>query len=241
MLAFFIKIEEVWTEMETEQDIRLQEALEAFITPNKLRLIEQALANRTRHLVVALENIHKPHNASAVLRTVECLGIQEYFIIESQNQYRVSPHVAKGAAKWVDIHRFNVQKGVDTRSCIETLRRRGYKIACTSPRPDGVAPEQVPIEDKLAVFFGNELYGLSSQVVEEADVHIHVPMWGFTESYNLSVSASIIFYQLLSRLRTSKIPWQLTPAEKAELRLQWYRKIVSRADVIEKQVLKNLN
>ena len=241
MLAFFIKIEEVWVEMETEQDIILQEALEAFITPNKLRLIEQALANRTRHLVVALENIHKPHNASAVLRTIECLGIQEYFIVESQKQYSVSPHVAKGAAKWVDIHRFNVQKGDDTQSCINTLRRQGYKIASTSPRPDGVALEQVPIEEKLAVFFGNELHGLSTTVMEEADVHIHVPMWGFTESYNLSVSASIIFYQLLSRLRNSNVPWQLTPEEKAALRVQWYRKIVARSEVIEKQVLNNLN
>ncbi|WP_017731738.1 TrmH family RNA methyltransferase [Nafulsella turpanensis] len=225
--------------METEQDIRLQEALEAFITPNKLRLIEQALEHRTRHLVVALENIHKPHNASAVLRTIECLGIQEYFIIESQKQYRVSPHVAKGAAKWVDIHRFNVQKGEDTQSCIEVLRQRGYKIACTSPRPEGIPLEEVPVEEKLAVFFGNELYGLSETVMEEADLHIHVPMWGFTESYNLSVSASIVFYQLLSRLRGSKIPWQLSAEEKAELRMQWYRKIVTRAEVIEKQVLKN--
>lgn len=228
-------------EMETEQDIKLQEALEQLITPNKLRLINMALANRTRHLVVALENIHKPHNASAVLRTVECLGIQEYFIIESQKQYRVSPHVAKGAAKWVDIHRFNRQEGKDTKTCIDTLRSRGYKIACTSPRPEGLTPEEVPLDEKLAVFFGNELYGLSSTVMEEADYHLHVPMWGFTESYNLSVSASIIFYQLLSRLRNSSVSWQLNPEEKAGLRMQWYRKIVTRADVIEKQVLKNIN
>lgn len=226
--------------MKSEADDLVKKALEELITPNKLRHINYALQHRTRHLVVALENIHKPHNASAVLRTIECLGIQEYYIIESQKQYRISPHVAKGAGKWTDIYRFNSREGKDTLACIQELRTKGYKIAVTSPRAGGYSPETLPLENKLAIFFGNELSGLSNEALSAADMHIHVPMWGFTESYNLSVSASILFYTLLNRLRSSKISWLLTEEERDKLRMQWYRKIITRADIIEKEVIKNL-
>ena len=226
--------------MKNEAEERVRKALEELITPNKLRHINYALQHRTRHLVVALENIHKPHNASAVLRTIECLGIQEFYIVESQKQYRISPHVAKGAGKWSDIHRFNAREGKNTRACIDELRTKGYKIAVTSPKAGGYSPENLPLDEKMAVFFGNELSGLSEEALSAADMHIHVPMWGFTESYNLSVSASIIFYTLLQRLRASKIPWLLSEQEQAQLRMQWYRKIITRADVIEKEIMKSL-
>lgn len=226
--------------MKSEAEELVKKALEELITPNKLRHINYALQHRTRHLVVALENIHKPHNASAVLRTVECLGIQEFYIIEGQKQYRISPHVAKGAGKWTDIHRFNARDGKDTRACMEELRTKGYVIAVTSPKAGGFSPENLPLDKKMAIFFGNELSGLSEEALSAADMHIHVPMWGFTESYNLSVSASILFYTLLNRLRSGSIPWLLSEEEREDLRMQWYRKIITRADVVEKEIKKSL-
>lgn len=226
--------------MKSEADDLVKKALENLITSNKLRHINDALQHRSRHLVVALENIHKPHNASAVLRTIECLGIQDFYIIESQKQYRISPHVAKGAGKWTDIYRYNAREGKDSATCIADLRTKGYKIAVTSPKAGGYTPANLPMEHKMAIFFGNELSGLSEEVLEAADLHIHIPMWGFTESYNLSVSASIIFYTLLNRLRESNIPWLLSEEERENLRMQWYRKIITRAPTIEKEIMKSL-
>lgn len=226
--------------MKSEADDLVKKALEELITPNKLRHINYALQHRSRHLVVALENIHKPHNASAVLRTIECLGIQDFYIIESQKQYRISPHVAKGAGKWTDIYRYNAGEGKDTAACISDLRTKGYKIAVTTPTAGGYTPAELPLENKVAIFFGNELSGLSQEAFDAADMHIHVPMWGFTESYNLSVSASIIFYTLLNRLRESSIPWLLSNEEREDLRMQWYRKVITRAATIEKEIMKSL-
>lgn len=219
--------------------------LEELITPNKKRHIERALANRTRHLTVVLENIHKPHNASAVLRTIECLGIQDYYIIECKKQYRISPHVAKGAGKWVDIYRYNQGKGEDTQKCIDDLRSKGYRICVTTPKStDAAVPpllvEEVPLEQKMAIFFGNELYGLSETALRAADYHITLPMWGFTESYNVSVSAALVFYTLLNRLKKSSVEWNLSREEGELLRMEWYRKIITRADTIERELLKTL-
>lgn len=226
--------------MNTELEIILKKTLEQLITPNKKRHIDRVLQNRTRHLTVVLEDIHKPHNASAVLRSIECFGLQDYHIIESKKQYRISPHVAKGAGKWVDIHRYKHEEGEDTKACIRHLRNKGYKIAVTSPKPNGFNLEEVPLQDKMAVFFGNELRGLSESAMEEADIHIHIPMWGFTESLNVSVCASVIFHSFISRLRNSNINWRMGVEEAEALRMEWYRKIITRSDTIEKELLRQL-
>ncbi len=226
--------------MNTELEKALRNTLEGLITPNKKNHIDRVIENRTRHLTVVLEDIHKPHNASAVLRTIECFGLQDYHIIESKKQYRISPHVAKGAGKWVDIHRYNHLKGEDTQTCINQLRDKGYVICVTSPKPGGFTPEDVPLQKKLAVFFGNELRGLSETALKEADMHLHIPMWGFTESLNVSVSASLIFHTLLSRLQKSSINWRMSEEERNRLRMEWYRKIITRSETIERELLKQL-
>ena len=224
--------------MKGELEIILKKALEDLITPNKKKHIDRVLENRTRHLTVVLEDIHKPHNASAVLRTIECFGLQDYYIIESKKQYKVSPHVAKGAGKWVDIHRFNQAKGEDTQACIDHLKNKGYSICVTSPNPGGLTLDEVPLENKMAIFFGNELRGLSETAMAAADFHIHIPMWGFTESFNVSVSAALIFHSLLARLQKSSVFWRLTEEEKQILRMGWYRKIITRSETIERELVK---
>lgn len=221
------------------QDI-LKNKLEELVTPNKLKHINRVLQHRTRYLTVALENMHKAHNSSAVLRSIDCFGMQDFYIIEGNKNYRISPHVAKGAGKWVDIHRFGKGNGLDAQACIDQLRNKGYKIAVTTPSGSGMRPEEVPLDHKLAIFFGNELYGLSDTVLKQADVHISIPIWGFTESYNVSVSAALIFYTLLNRLKESNIDWLLSEDEREVLRMEWYRKIITRSDVIEREVIRTL-
>jgi tRNA (guanosine-2'-O-)-methyltransferase len=217
----------------------LSELLGNVVTENKKKLIEVALQNRTRYLTVVLENIQKPHNASAVLRTVECLGLQDFYFIEQHREYEANPGIVKGAIKWVDVYRYG-EKGVNnTTACLQHLKNKGYAIAVTSPHIGGYYPEQLPIDRPVALVFGNEQEGVSETALAGADYHLRIPMWGFTESYNLSVSAALCTYTIMQRIRQSENNWQLSEEEAGDLRLQWYRTLVKRATIIESEFWRN--
>lgn len=223
--------------MDPEQIKALNQALGELVSLNKKKLIEEALQNRTRYLTVVLENIQKPHNASAVLRTVECMGLQDFHLIENgaAKDYEANPGIVKGAVKWVDVTSWG-EAGMDnTFSCLQYLKNKGYALAVTSPHASGYTPEELPLNKPLALIFGNEQHGISPNALELADYHLKIPMWGFTESYNLSVSAAIAVYTLMQRIRSEKYNWQLSAEETEELRLQWYRKLVKRANIIERE------
>jgi tRNA (guanosine-2'-O-)-methyltransferase len=217
----------------------LLQEFEKLVSPNKKVLIDEALRNRSRYLTVVLENIQKPHNASAVLRTVECLGLQEFHMISSvsaaSKPYEANPGIVKGAIKWVDVFRHEEGEGT-TGNCLASLRERGYALVVTSPHTLGVYPEELPLDKPLALVFGNEQEGVSETALAAADYHLKIPMWGFTESYNLSVSAAICVYTLMQRIRNSSVSWQLSPEEQSGLRLQWYRKLVKRAEIVESEL-----
>lgn len=207
--------------------------LEPFVTPHKRALIERVLDLRTRRLTVVLEDLYQSHNASAVVRTCECLGIQDLHVIEQRNAFEPSSAVAAGAAKWID-----VQSHPDTRSCLSDLRASGFRIVAMTLRAPGTPVAALPIDEKLALCFGSEEPGLSEDAHALADVHAYVPMYGFTQSFNVSVSAALTLHELLRRLRASEGPWQLSAAEKDRLRLAWYAKIVPHAPVHIDYVLK---
>jgi len=99
---------------------------------------------------------------------------------------------------------------------------------------------ELDINEKIALIFGTEATGLSPRAEEMCDEFITYPMFGFTESLNISVSVSLCLGALIPKLHTSNTAWQLTEREKDELRLEWYKKSVSRAEVLEKEFLKKL-
>lgn len=217
----------------------LTEYLAQFITENKRSKIETALLYRTRHFAVVLEDIYQPHNASAVLRTCECLGIQDVHVIESRNRYRPNPDVVMGSNKWLDLyhHGTAIETDAETNSstCMDSLRSQGYQIVATSPHGNPVQLADFPLKQKSAFVFGSEEPGLSQTILENADMAISLPMFGFTESYNISVCVAIAMARLVERLHQSKLAWQLTEYERSELRLKWYRRIIKRHDLLEKQ------
>src|SRR5260221_14756292 len=99
---------------------------------------------------------------------------------------------------------------------------------------------EIPIDKKLAIVMGNELRGTSDYTIQHADQKIFIPMHGFTESFNISVSAAICLNTLLTKVRESNVFWQLSDEEKEALRLQWYRKVVRRSDLIEQEFLRSI-
>jgi tRNA (guanosine-2'-O-)-methyltransferase len=220
----------------------LIEYLSHFVTPNKINKIEQVLENRTHYVAVVLEDIYKAQNASATIRTSECLGVQNLHVIENRNRFRVSPSVTQGAAKWVTIHEYHAPAMDNTETCIRRLHEQGYRVVATSPEVENCySLENVPLDLPVAFMFGNEEEGLSERALELADAYLRLPMYGFTQSYNISVSVAITLSHVIDKLHKSNYPWRLTEDEKADLKLAWYRKIVRRHEILERQFLDKQN
>ncbi|MFP4193430.1 MAG: TrmH family RNA methyltransferase [Desulfobacterales bacterium] len=211
------------------------EYLSGFVTQNRLDTFERVLGYRTRYITAALENIFQPHNASAVLRSMDCFGIQDAHIIENEYEYRINPEVALGASNWLTLIRYNSDPD-NTESAIAYLRSLGYRIVAMTPHSSDLSLPDFDLgKGRAALFFGTELEGLSDTVLDNADEFLRIPMYGFTESFNISVSAALVFYELVQQLKRSNIDWRLSEEEKQELRLQWLRQSVKRSDLLVKR------
>jgi tRNA (guanosine-2'-O-)-methyltransferase len=217
----------------------LTEFLSTYVSDHKKALIEEVLSKRTRYITVVLENIYHAHNASAVVRSCECFGIQDLHVIEGHNEYEINPYVVRGSAKWVCINKY--PQTVSDSNCYNQLKKKGYKLLGTTPDPHCISLMDLKVEGKIAFVLGTEETGLSDFAKEQMDDFVHIPMYGFTESFNLSVSAAICLYEVTNQLRQSKIDWQLSDNEKSELRLEWYRKVIAKSDVLEREYLRIRN
>lgn len=217
---------------------KLVNHLSKFITPERMDLFQSIIRNRTRHITVVLEDLFQPHNASAVLRTCDCFGIQDVHIIENNNKYEVNPDVALGSSKWLSLKKYNESEN-NTLSTYNKLKASGYKVVATTPHSDGFRLQDLPVDNKIALVFGTELMGLSKVAIDNADAYVKIPMYGFTESFNISVSAAIILYHLTEKLKGSEINWELNKEEKTEVILEWIKNTIKRSDLIEQEFLKN--
>lgn len=201
----------------------LLEHLSGFVTEKRYSLFQRVVEKRTRYVTVLMEDIYQSQNASAVLRTCDCLGIQDVHIVEDRNEYEINPDVALGSNQWLTLHYY--QGSEETLPlAVKTLRLNGYRIVATSPHSGGDTPESIDLgKGKIALMFGTELNGLTEQALALADEFIQIPMVGFTESYNISVSAAVILYQMRNRLLQSSINWQLSADEREQLLLEWLK------------------
>lgn len=216
---------------------RLIEFLSGFVTPERLATFSKVLDNRTRYITVVLEDLYQSHNASAVLRTCDCFGIQDVHIIENRNSYSISPDVALGSNKWLTLKKYNCTE-TNTLDALKTLRDADYRIVATTPHHHDTTPDNFDLKKgKTALVFGTELEGLSETAIKEADEYLRIPMFGFTESFNISVAAAITLYQLTSMLRHSGIHWHLTQEEKTDLKLAWLKISVNRSDSLVREFL----
>jgi len=223
----------------SEVEDQLIDQLMGYVTPRRRQLFEEIIQNRTRHITIVLENIFQPHNASAVLRSCDLTGVQDVHIIENSNTYTVNPEVAMGASKWLTLHHYN-QTDNNTPEVYTHLRSQGYKIVATTPHIKSVGPEELDLSGKVALVFGTELTGLTPFAIEAADEYLQIPMMGFTESYNISVSAALTLYTLTQRLHKMDISWTLTHDDKRHVLLQWLRNTINKSELIEKELLNKI-
>lgn len=203
--------------------------LENILTDNRKQRFADVLAKRTNHFTVAMEDIFQLHNASAVMRSCEVFGIQQLNVIEERYTKSIDKEIAMGAQKWVDVNRFE-----SVSSCVFTLKSQGYQIIATTPHENDCDLDDFDIS-KPSAFFGTERDGLSQEVIEQADGFVKIPMSGFTESLNISVSAAIIIQNVMNRLHKSDMNWQLSEQEILEKRILWAKNTIKDIKRIEER------
>lgn len=213
------------------------EYLKEFVVEEKNNLFERLICERTDYVTVVLEDLYQSHNQSAVMRTADCYGIQSVHLIENRNHYDSTSTVSQGAREWLSLYRHRTLEN-NTQETINSLRAAGYRIIATTPHMNDTLIEDVCLErGPMAFFFGTELTGLSDIVMKQADEFVKVPMYGFTESLNISVCAALVMYSVIRRLRMSPIDWHLSEERKYEVLFQWYKNTIKSS----RQILERFN
>ncbi len=199
--------------------------LSPYLTEARRARFQTVLARRMQWVTVVTEDLYNPHNISAVLRSCDCFGIQSAHIIEANNPYRTSPGVSKGAYKWLDIRRHT-----ETRHALRKLKKEGFTICCTTPHTNDTSPEAVPLEQPIALVFGSEGSGISEAAMAEADCFVRIPMFGFTESFNISVAAALTLQTITRRVREREdLDWRIPQDEHVRILGDWAERTIKDA------------
>ncbi|MFV0442806.1 MAG: TrmH family RNA methyltransferase [Planctomycetaceae bacterium] len=207
--------------------------LETYLTETRKVRLREVLALRTRWLTVVLDDIYHPHNTSAALRSCDAFGLQDVHIVETQHDSQLSSDVAAGSDKWLTMERHQGPEAA--RDCVVMLRRRGFRIAATVLGPADATPQTLDLSQPVAVVIGNETSGVSNTLLDAADVRLSIPMYGFVDSFNLSVACALCLQDLSRRLRESDVDWELSDQEREELLFQWTRASISSVEAIEQR------
>jgi len=167
--------------------------LKEFKTEERLGKITSVVRSRQFSLNVVLENIHDPHNVSAIYRTCDATGVPEVSLLYNSEEFpKISKVSSASAMKWVTSRRYT-----DTAECFTTLRERGYKIYATALTENSTDLYNVDLTQKVAIVMGNEHRGVTEEAEKLADEIISIPMYGMIQSLNVSVAAAVICYEAL--------------------------------------------
>ncbi|MEZ4743237.1 MAG: RNA methyltransferase [Bdellovibrionota bacterium] len=191
--------------------------LQSRLTENRKRKMLQAAKERTNHIRLVLQDIHSPHNVSACMRSAEAFGVLNIDVVHLNQPFKPTV-VAKGVSNWL-----RITKHQSIESCAETLHKSGYKIIAGMPTQNSSPLEELQIDQPLAILFGNEHLGVSDEWSPFIDQYFTIPMYGFVESLNISVSAAITMHQLTHKARHN-LPaskYFLNEAERDHLLDEW--------------------
>jgi tRNA (guanosine-2'-O-)-methyltransferase len=204
------------------------------ISDNKKEKFDTIIQDRTRYITVVLENLFQPHNAAAVLRSCDCFGVQDVHVIENSNVYAPNKEIDMGSSKWLNVIRYN-EKEENTIDCLTQLKNNGYQIVATTPHTEDCMIDELSLKKPVALLFGTEATGLTETALKEADAYVKLPMYGFTESYNISVSVALALFSVTERMRKdAAIQWSLSEEEQDAIRLEWAKKVVKHSGKVEK-------
>jgi tRNA (guanosine-2'-O-)-methyltransferase len=202
---------------------RAEQVLRAAVRPERWAKIEGVLNRRLGAVRVVVENLHHPHNTSAVLRTCEALGIQHVHAVETAEDFTFSRRITLGAHKWLSLHRHDTFA-----ECAAELKALGFRLYAAMLHPAALPLEEVPVDEPLALVLGNEKQGVSPGARTLCDGAYIIPMAGFAQSLNISVAAAVSLYSVTRRVRELRPDGGLLDAEeRARLREAWLPKSVA--------------
>jgi tRNA (guanosine-2'-O-)-methyltransferase len=160
--------------------------LEPLVLDRRRDRLLDVIARRLDSVQVVFDAPHDPHNGAAVVRSCEAFGVQRVHVVERRERFLLASSVSRGAEKWVDIHRYE-----RTADAIAALRAADVELV--GAHPDGeLLPADLAAIPRLAVVLGNERDGISGELASSCSRLVRVPMRGFVESLNVSVSAAIL-------------------------------------------------
>lgn len=196
---------------------RVREVLAELLSAERAARIDQVLRHRLSSITAIVEETYDPHNAAATIRTAEALGLSDLHVASPRADFRAKG-VTRGTDLWIDVHSWT-----SFPDCAQALRQRGFRVIATLPdAADDLST--IDLAGPVAVAFGNEHEGLSAQAIAACDGAVRIPMFGFAESYNLSVSVALVLSQLGARRRAMLAPAEgdLAEERRERLRARWY-------------------
>ncbi len=196
---------------------------DSLLTGDRARKYRQVLARRSKRLVIVVEDCHDPHNATAIVRTCDAFGLSRVVVTTSRNSFKINPKISQGSHYYVEVEVF-----ADIAAAYARLRAEGYRILVTDLAADAVvgpdALKPLLAQQPLALVFGNEGTGVSAEASSQADGCFLIPMVGFPQSLNLSVSVATTVYTLCGERLAANLPGDLTAAEQIALYDRWLRR-----------------
>lgn len=199
--------------------------LAASLSERRISLFEQVLSERTKYLSVVLEDFENTFDVSAVMRSVECHGVQDLHLVSQRLKLKVSRGVAVGASKWISTHKYFKFEN-NTLACLDRLQAEGKQIYVLGER--GPSIESLPIDQPLSLWFGSHDLGVSDEALAKAQGTFTLPVHGFTPGFNISVQVALALATLRQRFEEERIAFHLSEEEYFDIKLEWLAKMPKR-------------
>ena len=212
------------------------EYMKGFLTEERLSKIEKYAEESSDFVLPVLENIYQFRNAAAIIRSVEACGFHKIAALEEENVFNPNTRVARGADTWMQ-----VEKMPKTMSSLQQIRDKGYKILAVSPEKNAISLPEYELKEPVALIFGTEMEGVSQEVLDFADETLIIPMYGFTQSFNVSVAAAICMYELKQKLLKLDIDYKLSDEKKLAMKIRWAVNSARSGDEVLNHYLKKHN
>lgn len=216
--------------------------LDTFVSDRRLHRMESVLSNRTKTLTVVLDRIKNYHNVSAVIRSADAFGINDVHLVGEKFEY--TKGISRGSERWIDLIRHETPS-----LAISNLKKEGYSIVVLQPEEitnkdknlTALPVFQLPFSEKLALVFGNERLGVDKEFTKNAKYGAYIPMFGFVESFNISVACAItLFCSTTGTSEHKRDLLPLTQEQKAQIKDRWLKDDVNNSEKILEEISSRL-
>lgn len=184
----------------------------------RLERMQEVISRRQKGVAILLENVYDPHNISAVMRSMDAVGVQDLFVLQTEGREvkKWSKKSSASAMKWISVHNFS-----DTNSCVQTIRKQYANLVCAYLDTQSTSLFAIDLTEPVVLVFGNEKRGISKELHDLCDSDFIIPQQGMVHSLNISVACAVSLYELF-RQRTARNQLQpISPKAQQTLLNQW--------------------